>query len=158
MMDEGWAWSDAWIFVSTVIAGKVGRHRRSPLSRRPEGVRLVDVLTTAEHLNQAIPTREEIETGVRRLLGAGLVSVSDGWFQVTEAGEQLWRDRPRSGLTTTVDSVHGVLDQRYTTAEAEWQLDDQDHAAAMLEYTGRFLPPAPRRSVENSAAARQGRA
>lgn len=155
MMDEGWAWSDAWIFVSVAIAGKVGRHRRSPLSRRPEGVRLVDVLATAEHLNQAIPTREEIETGVRRLLGADLISVVDGWFQVTSAGERLWRDRPRSGLTTTVDSVHGVLNRRFATADSDWRLDDQDHNAALVEYTGRLLPT-PRRSVENSTAARQG--
>lgn len=156
MTDEGWAWSDAWIFVSLVIAGKVGRHRRSPDSRRPEGVRLVDVLATAEHLNQAIPTREEIETGVRRLVGADLVSVRDGWFQVTAAGERLWRDRPRSGLTTTVDSVHGVLNRRYPATDGDWRLDDQDHAAAMVEYTGRFLPPAPRRSVENQTTIHPG--
>ncbi|MFY1637553.1 hypothetical protein ACN27F_30495 [Solwaraspora sp. WMMB335] len=154
MTDEGWAWSDAWIFVSVAIAGKVGRHRRSPLSRRPEGVRLADVLSTAEHLNHAVPVRQEIETGVRRLLAADLISVADGWFQLTGAGEQLWRDRPRSGLTTTVDSVHGVLGRRYPAQDGEWQLDDQEHTAAILEHSGRFRPPAPRRSVENTTANR----
>ena len=88
--------SDAWIFV----AGRDGQRRRPPPSarrrrRRPEGVRLTDVLSMADHLNRALPGRAEVEAAVRRLSGAGLVSVADGWFRVTAAGEQLWRNRPR---------------------------------------------------------------
>ncbi|MDG4765365.1 hypothetical protein O7632_14860 [Solwaraspora sp. WMMD406] len=152
MTDDGWAWTDAWIFVSVVIAGKVGRHRRSPDSRRPEGVRLADVLATAEHLKQALPTHQGIETAVRRLLGADLISVTDGWFQVTPAGEQVWRSRPRGGTTATVDSVHNILQRRHAPLRPTgWRLETTEHAAAILEHTGRFVP-AQRRSVENSAA------
>ena len=102
MGENGWRWTDAWIFVSLVIASGAGRHRRSASTRRPEGVRLTDVLSTADHLNQAIPERHEVEAAVRRLAGAGLVSVSDGWFRITAgrraalahpAQRRAWRPR-----------------------------------------------------------------
>ncbi|MGK5520092.1 hypothetical protein ACSNN9_12125 [Micromonospora sp. URMC 107] len=148
MGENGWRWSDAWIFVSVVIASGAGRHRRAASSRRPEGVRLADVLSTADHLNQAIPERHEVEAAVRRLVGAGLVSVSDGWFRITADGERLWRTRPSAGLATTVDTVQGVLARRHAPVSAEWHLDEADHAAAVQEYVVRSIP-APRRSPEN---------
>lgn len=149
MTDDGWRWADAWIFVSLVIAGGAGRHRRSASTRRPEGVRLADVLSTADHLNRSIPDRHDVQAAVRRLAGAGLISVTDGWFRVTAAGEHLWRTRPRSGLTTTVDIVHGVLSRRHAPGAADWALDDDEHAAAVHEYAARFTTPAPRRSLDS---------
>ncbi|MCL7455650.1 hypothetical protein AB0I85_11600 [Micromonospora echinofusca] len=148
MGENGWRWSDAWIFVSVVIASGAGRHRRAASSRRPEGVRLADVLSTADHLNQAIPERHEVEAAVRRLVGAGLVSVTDGWFRITADGERLWRTRPNAGLATTVDTVQGVLVRRHPPVSTEWHLDEADHAAAVQEYVVRSIP-APRRSPEN---------
>ncbi|SCG42091.1 hypothetical protein GA0070609_1123 [Micromonospora echinaurantiaca] len=150
MGESGWRWSDAWIFVSLVIASGAGRHRRSPSSRRPEGIRLTDVLSTADHLNQAIPERHEVEEAVRRLVGAGLVDVADGWFRITPDGERLWRTRPSAGLATTVDTVQGVLSRRQPPVSADWHLDEADHAAAVQEYLVRSIP-APRRSPENRA-------
>ncbi|MEU9508137.1 hypothetical protein AB0D32_17885 [Micromonospora sp. NPDC048170] len=148
MGENGWRWTDAWIFVSVVIASGAGRHRRAASSRRPEGVRLADVLSTADHLNQAIPERHEVEAAVRRLVGAGLVSVTDGWFRITSDGEHLWRTRPSAGLATTVDTVQGVLARRHAPVSAEWYLEEADHAAAVQEYVVRSIP-APRRSPEN---------
>ncbi|MEV1330175.1 hypothetical protein AB0J20_11415 [Micromonospora costi] len=150
MAENGWHWSDAWIFVSLVIASGAGRHRRAPSSRRPEGVRLTDVLSTADHLNRAIPRRDEVEAAVRRLLGAGLVSVSEGWFRITAEGERLWRSRPSAGLATTVDTVQGVLSRRHTPGSADWSLDEADHAAAVQEYLVRSIPT-PRRSPEGQS-------
>ncbi|MGK5741857.1 hypothetical protein [Micromonospora sp. URMC 103] len=147
MAENGWRWSDAWIFVSLVIASGAGRHRRAASSRRPEGVRLTDVLSTADHLNRTIPQRDEVEAAVRRLLGAGLVSVSDGWFRITPEGERLWRSRPSAGLATTVDTVQGVLSRRPAPGGADWSLDEADHAAAVQEYLVRSIPT-PRRSPE----------
>jgi hypothetical protein len=149
MGDEGWRWSDAWIFVSLIIAGGAGRHRRSSSTRRPEGVRLADVLSTADHLNRALPARHEIEAAVRRLVGAGLITVSDGWFRVTSAGEHLWRTRPHGGLATTVETVHGVLTRRHSPGSHDWELAEDEHAAAVQEYAARFTLPMPRRSPEN---------
>ncbi|MER7419251.1 hypothetical protein ABT346_21130 [Micromonospora peucetia] len=148
MGENGWRWTDAWIFVSVVIANGAGRHRRAASSRRPEGVRLADVLSTADHLNQAIPERHEVEAAVRRLVGAGLVSVTDGWFRITADGEHLWRTRPNAGLATTVDTVQGALARRHSPVCAEWHLEEADHAAAVQEYVVRSIP-APRRSPEN---------
>ena len=45
MGQDGWRRSDAWIFVAVVMANGAGRHMRSATTRRPEGVRLADVLT-----------------------------------------------------------------------------------------------------------------
>ncbi|MFE9689999.1 hypothetical protein [Micromonospora sp. NPDC005806] len=147
MGENGWHWTDAWIFVSLVIASGAGRHRRSAATRRPEGVRLADVLSTADHLNRSIPDRHEVETAVRRLVGAGLVSVSDGWFRITPDGEQLWRTRPSAGVGTMVDTVQGALIRRHTPGEADWRLGEDDHAAAVQEYAVRSIPM-PRRSPE----------
>ncbi|MFG1882174.1 hypothetical protein [Micromonospora sp. NPDC049102] len=148
MGENGWRWSDAWIFVSLVIASGAGRHRRSATSRRPEGVRLTDVLSTADHLNHAIPERHEVEAAVQRLVGAGLVTVADGWFRITTEGEQLWRSRPRAGVATMVDTVQGVLSRRHAPGSADWILEEADHAAAVQEYAVRSIPT-PRRSPED---------
>ncbi len=130
-----------------VIASGAGRHRRSPTTRRPEGVRLADVLSTADHLDRSIPERQDIEEAIRRLLGAGLVDVADGWFRITPDGERLWRSRPSAGLATTVDTVQSVLTRRYAPGTAEWHLDEAEHAAAVQEYVVRSIPM-PRRSPE----------
>jgi hypothetical protein len=150
MANDGWRWADAWIFVSVVIAGGAGRHRRAPSTRRPEGIRLADVLSTADHLNRAIPTRRDIEVAVRRLAGAGLITVSDGWFQLTPAGATLWRTRPRCGLSTAVDTLHNALNGRHAPGAAEWGLGDDEHGAAVQEYLVRRMgpTPTPRRSPE----------
>ncbi|MFB9239694.1 hypothetical protein ACFFWC_29885 [Plantactinospora siamensis] len=154
MTEAGWRWADAWIFVALVIAGGAGRHRRAATSRRPEGVRLTDVLSTADHLHNAIPGRAEVEAAVRRLAGAGLVTVCDGWFRVTPAGEHLWRTRPRGGFGTAVETVHGVLTKRHAPGAAEWALGEEEHATAVQEYAAaRLMIPSPRRSPEDDLRA-----
>jgi hypothetical protein len=131
MADAGWNWSDAWVFVSVVIAGGAGRHLRSPTTRRPEGVPLADLLATADRLRQAIPERREVEAAVRRLIGAGLVSVTDGFFRLTPAGENLWRTRPRTALASAVDTIYGVLSRSRQPGSASWTLDEADYSAAV---------------------------
>lgn len=132
MAEAGWDRSDAWIFVSVVIGGGAGRHLRSPNTRRPEGVPLAGLLSTAEHLQDAIPSREDVETAVQRLCGAGLVTVQDGFFRVTPDGERLWRTRPRSGLSSTVDTMHGILNRnRPPGSDLTWTLTEADYAAAV---------------------------
>jgi hypothetical protein len=158
MANEGWRWADAWIFVSLVIASKAGRQRRSPGTRRPEGARLADVLATADHLRRAIPDRHDLEIAVRRLAGAGLVSVTDGWFRLTPAGEQLWRARAYNFLGTAVDAVHRVLNRRQPpNTVADWTLDEHEHALAVQELIARRRTPAPRHSPENDRYDRQPR-
>ncbi|GIF68035.1 hypothetical protein Ais01nite_60700 [Asanoa ishikariensis] len=121
-----------------VMANGAGRHMRSATTRRPEGVRLADVLSMADHLRQLLPGRREVEEAVRRLTGAGLITVADGWFRVTSAGGTLWRAR-RSGVGA-VDTVYAQLLRRPIPDDSDWTLDDADHAAAILEYAGRTEP------------------
>lgn len=138
MGQDGWRRSDAWIFVAVVMANGAGRHMRSATTRRPEGVRLADVLSMADHLRQMLPGRREVEAAVRRLTGAGLITVADGWFRVTSTGGNLWRNR-RAGVGA-VDTVYTQLSRRPLPDDADWTLDDADHAAAILEYAGRAEP------------------
>jgi hypothetical protein len=138
MGQDGWRRSDAWIFVAVVMANGAGRHKRSATTRRPEGVRLADVLSMADHLRQVLPGRREVEEAVRRLTGAGLITVTDGWFRVTPAGATLWRNR-RVGLGA-VDTVYTALLRHPIPDDGDWTLDDAEHAAAILEYAGRGEP------------------
>ena len=154
MGPDEWRWSDAWIFVALVIASGAGRHRRAATTRRPEGVRLADILRTADHLNRSLPSRQEVEGAVRRLAGADLITVTDGWFQITPAGERLWRTRPHGGFGTTVETVHGVLSRRHTPGAADWSIGEEEHAAAVQEYSAGSGIPVQRRSMED----RPGRA
>lgn len=144
MADAGWEWSDAWVFVSVVIGGGSGRHLRAANTRRPEGVALADLLATAAHLNDTIPTRDDVEVAIHRLSGAGLVTVADGFFGLTQMGERLWRGRPRTGLATAVDTIQGVLNRSIRPgppANTTWTLGEDDYAAAVREYTVRYLAP-----------------
>jgi hypothetical protein len=131
-MVAGWDRSDAWIFVSVVIGGGSGRHLRAPNTRRPEGVPLAGLLATAEHLQDAIPARDEVESAIQRLCGSDLVTVHDGFFRLTAAGERLWRTRPRSGLSSTVDTMHGILTRnRPPGSDPTWTLTEADYTAAV---------------------------
>ena len=90
----------------------------------------------ADHLRQVLPGRREVEEAVRRLTGADLITVTDGWFRVTPAGAAMWRNR-RSGVGA-VDTVYTALLRRpLPDDDGEWTLDDAEHAAAILEYAGR---------------------
>ena len=151
MGENGWRWNDAWIFVSLVIASGAGRHRRAadqpPAGGRAPRPTCCPPPTTS---TRRFPQRHEVEAAVQRLVGAGLVTVADGWFRITPDGEQLWRTRPRAGVATTVDTVQGVLSRRHAPGSAEWHLDEDDHAAAVQEYVVRSIPT-PRRSPEGQA-------
>ncbi|PZM97563.1 MAG: hypothetical protein DIU79_02335 [Actinobacteria bacterium] len=147
MADDTWRWTDAWIFVAVIIANGAGRHRRSPSSRRPEGIRIADVVATAHHLNHAIPTRSDVELAIRRLAGMNLITVDDGWIQVSPTGAELWRNRPRDGLSAVVDTMHAALARLGPPREAEWHLRDEEHRAAVQEFKLRRALPTPKRST-----------
>jgi hypothetical protein len=53
-------------------------------------------------------------------------------------------------MSTTVDTVQGVLSRRHTPGTADWTLDEADHAAAVQEYLVRSIP-SPRRSPEGQS-------
>jgi hypothetical protein len=136
--DDGWHWNDAWIFVSAVIAERLERDRALHAALPVTGAGLADVLAAADFLHHAVPTREEMEFSVRRLTGAGLIRVEDDLVEVTPAGEQLWRTRPFSGLSSAVMTLQTQLNRASEPGDGSWTLDEQTYNAALSEYSLRL--------------------
>ncbi len=134
----GWQWNDAWIFVSAVIAERLERDRAAHAALPMAGASLADVLAAADFLHHAVPSRAELEESVRRLAGAGLLVVEDDLVEVAPAGEQLWRGRPFSGLSSAVMTMQTQLNRASEPGDADWTLDDQTYHAAVREYSHRL--------------------
>ena len=90
------------------------------------------------HLGIAVPTREELQESVRRLAGAGLLVVEDDVVEVAPAGEQLWRTRPFSGLSSAVMTLQAQLNRASEPGDSGWVLDEQTYNAAVREYSLRL--------------------
>ncbi|MBU2665720.1 hypothetical protein KOI35_19610 [Actinoplanes bogorensis] len=133
-----WLWNDAWIFVSAVIAERLERDRALHAALPMAGASLADVLAAADFLHHAVPSRAELEEAVRRLAGAGLIVVEDDLVEVAPAGEQLWRSRPFSGLSSAVMTLQAQLNRAAEPGDADWSLDEQTYNAAVREYSHRL--------------------
>jgi hypothetical protein len=136
--DDGWHWNDAWIFVSAVIAERLERDRALHAALPVTGASLADVLAAADFLHHAVPTRDELEFSVRRLAGAGLLRIEDDLVEVAPAGEQLWRTRPFSGLSSAVMTLQAQLNRASAPGDCAWTLDEQTYATAVREYSLRL--------------------
>jgi len=134
----GWHWNDAWIFVSAVIAERLERDRALHAALPVTGASLADVLAAADFLHHSVPSRAELEDSLRRLAGAGLLTVDDDLVEVAPSGEQLWRTRPFSGLSSAVVTLQTQLNRAATPGESGWKLDEQTYNAAVREYSLRL--------------------
>lgn len=134
----GWQWNDAWIFVSAVIAERLERDRAIHAALPVTGASLADVLAAADFLHHAVPGREELQASVRRLAGAGLLIVEDDIIEVAPAGEQLWRTRPFSGLSSAVMTLQAQLNRASQPGDSDWTLDEQTYNIAVREYSLRL--------------------
>jgi len=134
----GWQWNDAWIFVSAVIAERLERDRAVHAALPIVGATLADVLAAADFLHHAVPSRAELEESIRRLSGAGLLVVSDDLVEVAPAGEQLWRTRPFSGLSSAVMTLQAQLNRAAEPGDDDWTLDEGTYNAAVREYSLRL--------------------
>jgi formylglycine-generating enzyme required for sulfatase activity len=135
---DGWHWNDAWIFVSAVIAERLERDRALHAALPVTGASLADVLAAADFLHHSVPSRAELEDSVRRLAGAGLLTVDDDLIEVAPAGEQLWRTRPFSGLSSAVMTLQTQLNRASAPGESDWSLDEQTYNTAVREYSLRL--------------------
>jgi len=133
-----WQWNDAWIFVSAVIAERIERDRAMEAALPITGASLAEVLAAADFLHHTVPSRAELEESMRRLAGAGLLNVEDDLVEVAPAGEQLWRTRPFSGLSSAVMTLQTQLNRAALPGDADWILDEQTYAAAVREYSHRL--------------------
>ncbi|MEV6846826.1 hypothetical protein [Actinoplanes sp. NPDC051411] len=136
--DDGWHWNDAWIFVSAVIAERLERDRALHAALPVTGASFADVLAAADFLHHAVPSRDELEFSMRRLAGAGLLSVEDDLVEIAPAGEQLWRTRPFSGLSSAVMTLQAQLNRASAPGDWEWTLDEQTYMTALREYRTRL--------------------
>lgn len=134
----GWNWNDAWIFVSAVIAERLERDRALHAALPVTGATLADVLAAADFLHHSVPERAELEESVRRLAGAGLIRAEEDLIQVAPPGEQLWRTRPFSGLSSAVMTLQAQLNRMAEPGDADWSLDEQTYHAAVREYSLRL--------------------
>ncbi|BCY06652.1 hypothetical protein L3i22_017400 [Actinoplanes sp. L3-i22] len=134
----GWNWNDAWIFVSAVIAERLERDRALHAALPVSGATLADLLAAADFLHHSVPARTELEESVRRLAGAGLITVEDDIIEVAPAGEQLWRTRPFSGLSSAVMTLQAQLNRAAEPGYTDWALEDATYNAAVREYSMRL--------------------
>lgn len=133
-----WHWNDAWIFVSAVIAERIERDRAIDAALPITGASLAEVLAAADFLHHTVPNRDELEESMRRLAGAGLLNVEDDLVQVAPAGEQLWRTRPFSGLSSAVMTLQTQLNRSARPGSYDWVLDQQTYNAALRDYQHRL--------------------
>jgi hypothetical protein len=132
-----WHWTDAWIFVATVIAERLEHDRAVAAALPVSGATLADVLAAAAFLHDSVPDRDDLESAVQRLAGAGLITVDDDLVEVAPAGEQLWRTRPFRGLSSAVVTMQTQLNRIATPGAVAWSLDETTYAAALREYARR---------------------
>jgi hypothetical protein len=135
---DGWHWNDAWIFVSSVIAERLERDRALHAALPVTGASLADVLAAADFLHHSVPSRDELQEAMRRLAGAGLLVVEDDLVEVAPAGEQLWRTRPFSGLSSAVVTLQTQLNRASTPGESDWELPESTYNTAVREYSLRL--------------------
>src|SRR5260370_40246 len=95
-MSEGeplqWGWSDAWVLAAIMMTQQEG------------GSSLTDVVAAADAINHAILMENEVESAVRKLLGAELIATQQRAFFLTEAGEVM-KAAKHGGLLGQVDQL-----------------------------------------------------
>lgn len=130
-------WSDGWVWASIGYAQDVPSTELEPLAQ---------VLASGDSINKAILMRQELESGVNRLLQAGMLDVTSGFrlrasgIDVFEHGKELaggfdlvdylarhLPDRPQEPLTWTVteEDLSGALEQ-YSSQAKGWLTNGDD--------------------------------
>jgi hypothetical protein len=120
---DRWDMADAWLLAAIASA---------PPDPAGDGATLVAVLTAAEGINHATPTRDETELAIRRLLGTGLIAVGNtaDHFRLTEAGQQV-RRRWRHGAFGWIDALPPALRRLGPPQLAEWSLPPSAYEQAI---------------------------
>ncbi|MEX2029559.1 MAG: hypothetical protein WD906_01095 [Anaerolineales bacterium] len=76
---EAFEWWDAWILLAIIYA-----------TRSDHSASLAAIIGVGDYINHAILTRGELETGLRRLIGAGLIARADDGFLPGEPAQRFW--------------------------------------------------------------------
>jgi hypothetical protein len=124
----GSAFSDAW-FLEAVGWSEAG-------------VTLVELISTADYIDHAILTRDEIEGAVDRLRPAGLLRVDEGRFVLTEAGQSLRRAHERLGVLARIGRLAAdpalAPPAAHATSARRWRLPEAEYRRALTKYQSGF--------------------
>jgi hypothetical protein len=114
-----WEFADAWFATAVAI-------QENPCD-------LASVIAAGDAIDHAIFTREEIQQAVSRLVGAGLLLVSDdGKFALTSAGADRL-ERRQGGLIEQVDSALELL-REVPVEEVAWSITEDAVRSAYVSY------------------------
>lgn len=101
---------DAWMFLAVAV------------SRGSDGeATLEDMVAAADWINHAIPSNQELEVGLNRLLAARFLSNTRDAFGLTPAGESLYsRVRKRAGIWTQLKRLGKAFEAIETPDDPLW--------------------------------------
>ena len=130
-MNKGYAWFEIWILVALLVAAK----------GRGTGVSLARLIATADYINHAIVTREELEVGLGRLIDIGYVSNSPKGFRATRRAVSMWNESAakRRSVRDAWRDVEKAMGERPRSSSAprtapEGIVSESDYVSALKEY------------------------
>jgi hypothetical protein len=102
--EKYFAWSDAWVFAA--LRGATNGNNFN----------FVSFLATADMLNHAIPSLDEVKQGFAKLYIRGLIEIENENITKTELAKTLYSkiDKKRGGLFSLVENCLGVLNSPRT--------------------------------------------
>lgn len=119
--DAGWLLSDALLLSLIRVTGTLD-----------DPCALSDLIAAADALYHLIPSRQEIEHGMSRLLPAGLARYDSRGFASTPLGRATVA-RARGGSVSRIEALHVIL-ARIPVIPMRWTLDERAYDAVVLEY------------------------
>jgi hypothetical protein len=126
---QSWHFSDAWFLESL---GWTSRDERS-------GATLVGLISTADYINHAVLTREEIESAVNKLRSAGLLELTEDRFLITPAGAELRERADDPSVYKRMRRLEQLLTQVQIDSSSEpWHLSEAAYAEVVAAYLAKF--------------------
>lgn len=95
-LEARWRGEDAWILLALLY------------SREKAGSRLADIIGTADAVNHAIPSREELHGALNRLLAGRLIESKRDRFTVTDRAAELFSKVEASCKKSMQDQLDGL--------------------------------------------------
>lgn len=124
-----WDFSDAWFLES------VGWTSRDD----PSGVTLAALISTADYINHAVITRDEIEAAVNKLRSAGLLELTEDRFLITPAGAELRERAEDRSVVKRMRRLEQLLTQVQIGDSAEaWHLPEAAYAEVVAACVSKF--------------------
>ena len=99
---------------------------------------LARVIGTADFINHAIPTEDEVAGGVERLSAAGLVELRRRRLRLTRAGRRLYREMKGGSWFDEWHRLEGALPEAVDRAEDGQRLPAGAYERAVARYLARY--------------------